>query len=195
MARLRRAIAILQRNYLSILKPIQYLWSKFYTMIQPAQFLKLVNKEIQLITALTKYITPEIFEYRPKENMRSVKELMQYLTGCGYNYAAYWFTDGSTPIADYFKNIRENQTPVTLDNFETLMQTQKNYIEQMILNIKPHQWQEQLVKLPWGEEVPLGEALAETSLKWLTAYKYQLMMYIKMSADLPLSTKETWVVS
>lgn len=163
-------------------------------MLTPPQFLKLINKEIHVIIQLSKQVQPAALSYRPKENMRSVQELMQYLTGCGYNYAAFWNTDGSLSAQDYFKQVREKSIPATLENFESLMLSQQEKIKALVDGFSLEDWQHKIVTYPWGEEAPLGEAMVETSLKWLTAYKYQLMMYIKMSTETPLSTKETWTI-
>ncbi|MBK7959526.1 MAG: hypothetical protein IPK03_16440 [Bacteroidetes bacterium] len=64
-------------------------------MLKPTQFIKLVEKEIGTIIQLSKNIQPEMLNYRPKENMRTMEELMNYISGCGYNFQSYWMTDGS----------------------------------------------------------------------------------------------------
>ena len=163
-------------------------------MISPDQFIRLIQKEINLIISLSKNIQQEQLSYKPKDSMRSMQELMQYLTGCGYYYAAYWKTNGEISVADYFKEIREKAIPVTLENFEEKMKQELDWIKTLVHSYNQDEWQHKMVKFPWGEEAPLGEAMIETSLKWLTAYKYQLFVYIKISGDIPLSTRDVWVM-
>ncbi len=162
-------------------------------MLKPTQFIKLLEKEIGTIIQLSKNIQPEMLNYRPKENMRTMEELMNYISGCGYNFQSYWMTDGSLSVQDFFANLRANRTMVTIDNFEQEMKRQLENIIKLVASLNDDEWQHKMVKYPWGEEAPIGEALIETTIKWLTAYKYQMMMYIKMGGDVPLTTKDVWV--
>ena len=38
----------------------------------------------------------------------------------------------------------------------------------------------------------LGEAIIETSIKWLTGYKMQLFMKLKQTSDEKLTTPDLW---
>ncbi|MCC7159475.1 MAG: hypothetical protein IT281_08055 [Ignavibacteria bacterium] len=48
------------------------------------------------------------------------------------------------------------------------------------------------VLIPWREKMPLGQAIIETSLKWLTGYKMQLYLYLRMN-KLEVDTGDCWI--
>jgi hypothetical protein len=49
------------------------------------------------------------------------------------------------------------------------------------------------VVYPWtGIKAPLGEAIIATSVKWLSAYKLQLFLFIKLCGDQQLTTADAW---
>jgi hypothetical protein len=162
-------------------------------MINATQFANSIEKEFKLIIGLSKNITPAMMDYKPKEGMRSMQELLHYLPGCGYYFQSYWMTDGSQTVQEYFTEIRATRTQVTLENFESEMNIHLEKFKTLISSINEQDWQSKMVKYPWGAEAPIGEAMLETSLKWLTAYKYQLFMYIKMNSDAEIGTKDVWV--
>jgi hypothetical protein len=162
-------------------------------MITPTQLNALISKDIDIIISLSKNVTEEMLAYKPKENMRSMQELMSYLTGCGYNFQSYWMTDGSKTTQEFFTELRATLPLVTLDNFEERMLLEKENISKLIHSLSIEEFNTKMVKYPWGAEAPIGMAMIETSVKWLTAYKYQFLMYIKMCSDVELGTKDVWV--
>ena len=41
----------------------------------------------------------------------------------------------------------------------------------------------------------LGEGIIATSVKWLSAYKLQLFLFIKLTGDQTLTTADAWVLT
>jgi hypothetical protein len=48
---------------------------------------------------------------------------------------------------------------------------------------------------PWGGKTPIGEATIATSIKWLSAYKLQLFLFIELSNDQKLTTADAWLLT
>lgn len=161
-------------------------------MLQADQTLKLLLKEINIIQTLAKKIDPATLDFKPKEGMRSTQELLSYLQNCAYGMLDFW-TQDQLSMKDHFAKLREETPLITLDNFEQRMELQKENLQKKFAEITESEWQSKIVKYPWGEEAPLGEAVVHTGLKWLSAYKYQLFMYMKLSSDTQLSTPDAWV--
>ena len=47
----------------------------------------------------------------------------------------------------------------------------------------------------WGGKAPTGEGIIGTIIKWLSAYKLQLFLFIKLSDDQKLTTADAWVLT
>lgn len=67
-------------------------------------------------------------------------------------------------------------------------------ITSLLLNISDNDLLTGEVILPWQEPMLLGEALIETSVKWLAAYKMQIYLYMKMNG-IDLDTGDCWIVT
>jgi hypothetical protein len=65
-------------------------------------------------------------------------------------------------------------------------------VEQLFENISEEDLVTKEVDYPWGEKALLGQAIIETNIKWLTAYKLQLFSYIKQNSDEKLVTPDAW---
>lgn len=48
------------------------------------------------------------------------------------------------------------------------MDLQKANIQNAFAQIQDEEWQTKMVTYPWGVSAPIGEAIMETTLKWLT---------------------------
>lgn len=161
-------------------------------MLNQEQALKLIEKEINIIIELSKNIDENLMNYRPKDNMRSTQELLTYLQNCAYGMLAFW-TQSEKNMKDFFTDLRAATPTIDLSNFEERMNLQKSNLQNAFATISKEDWQTKMVTYPWGEQAPLGEALIHSGLKWLTAYKYQLFMYIKMGSENALTTPDVWV--
>ena len=51
------------------------------------------------------------------------------------------------------------------------------------------------VVYPWGGKAPMGEAIIATSIKFLTGYKLQLFLFIKLCDDQKLTTPDAWFLT
>jgi hypothetical protein len=48
------------------------------------------------------------------------------------------------------------------------------------------------VEMPWKGKMPLGAAIINAPVKWLTTYRMQLFLYLKMNGRPELATGDAW---
>ncbi len=153
-----------------------------------------IVKEMKIIRRLATKIPADQHEYRPKENMRSYKELLQYLSVCGTNSISYWYrkdtaVDFRTFVTEVAVNAQKNISP---QNFVAAMDAQIELVTKLFEQISEEDLLNKEVDYPGGDKGKLGEAIIETSIKWLTAYKMQLFLKLKLSSDQELKTPDLW---
>lgn len=154
-------------------------------MITKEQYIESLVFELKVIRHLASKVDSQHFEYRPTSNQRSLHELMQYIS--------YVFASGVDAIKEGgtgpFTTWSESTPKVTLDNFDALMEKQEQHIRTTI----PTFTEEML-----SEEVDLygrqtrAMHLLNGPLKWATAYKMQLFLYLKQTGQEHLNTMNLW---
>ena len=81
-----------------------------------------MEREIVLLKQLSKVIREEDLEFRPQEKLRSIIELMRYLSTIGAVMLR-WFIDNDLTPEEWVK-IREHQKTVTIQNFPERLEEQ-----------------------------------------------------------------------
>ena len=150
-----------------------------------------IIKELRLIKRLSTKVPIGQEQFRLKENMRSIIELLQYLSGCGTGMLRFWYSDETEP-RPFLVKLRDSQPIVTLENAETIFENEIALVNELFDKITDEDLAFKEVVYPWGAKDLLGVAILETSIKWLTGYKMQLFLAIKMVSDEALSTPDLW---
>jgi hypothetical protein len=153
-----------------------------------------IIKEMKIIRRLATKIPVDKHDFRAKEGMRNFKELLQYLSVCGTNSIAYWYrkdqsVDFRTFVTEVAQHAQKNITP---ENFVAAMDAQIDLVTKLFEQISEHDLVTKDVDYPGGDKGKLGEAIIETSIKWLTAYKMQLFLKLKLASDQELKTPDLW---
>jgi hypothetical protein len=149
--------------------------------------------EMKVIRRLATKIQDNQGDYRPKDNIRSITELLQYLSACGTNTIRYWYrADTSIDFRTFVAEPTANSKNITPQNFVAAMDQQIELITQLFDKITEDDLLNKDVDYPWGEKAKLGEAIINTSIKWLTGYKVQLFLKLKMSSEQELKTPDLW---
>ena len=156
---------------------------------------KCIEKEILICKRLFTKIPKDQFDFKPKEDMRTMFELLQYLSTCGYSMFRFWVEGKDITMKDYFATIRANAQAMQPADFPARMDEQLAIINEIFNNLTEEDLLTKDATLPWGETMKLGQAVMESSLKWLSSYKYQLFMYIKLISDQKLVTSDAWVIT
>ena len=150
-----------------------------------------IIKELKLIKRLSTKVPTDSLDFRPKENARSIIELLQYLSGAGTGMLLFWQSN-ETEARPFLMKLRENAPLVTLENAAAIFDAQIELVNEIFASISEEDLATKVVSYPWGTTDTLGKAILETSVKWLTGYKMQLFLYIKQASDLALSTPDLW---
>jgi hypothetical protein len=151
-----------------------------------------IEREIDLIKQLGTFIEEKDLAFRPHESVRSTLELMQYLSSIGA-YAMRWVWKND--ITDEVRQqVRDYRGTLTLANFSERMDEQMNEIRAYMKEISEEDLLHKDALLPTRETLPLGLAIMQTAIKWLTAYRMELFVYVKMNGKPQLSTREAWTV-
>jgi hypothetical protein len=158
-------------------------------MISKQQFIDSLVHETNVIKHLFGKLSPEHFEYRPAEKMRSTRELLQYLSVCAL-----------APVKSLLENnwsiarsSAQQANQLSMNDWVEAMDRQIQEVRDLLQPLKEEDFLRQEVKLPWGQETKLGIALVNTSLKFLTAYKLQLFVYAKSVGLSSLTTPNCWL--
>jgi hypothetical protein len=78
------------------------------------------------------------------------------------------------------------------DGFPAAMEREKREITELFERITDLQFDTQEAVLPTGRNVPLGRALLEAPLQWITACRMQLFLCAKVSGNPDIGTANCW---
>ena len=154
-----------------------------------------IEKEINICRRLYTKIPPGQMNFRPKEGLRSILELLQYLGIIAIIMPAYWLKKDDSDFNTFFITLNEATRTVTHDRFLTVMDEQMATIKDLFNQISEDDLMNKEVDYPWGGKAPMGEAIIATSIKFLTGYKLQLFSLIKLCDDQKLTTADAWFLT
>jgi hypothetical protein len=154
-----------------------------------------IEKEINICRRLYTKIPPGQMDFRPKEGIRSILELLQYLTIIASIMPAYWLKKDDTDFNTFFSTMEKPTRTIPHEQFITAMDKQMETIRDLFNQISEDDLMNKEVDYPWGGKAPMGEALIASSIKFLTGYKLQLFLFIKLCDDQKLTTPDAWFLS
>lgn len=160
-------------------------------MITRDQLLRSALHEIDVAKFLATKIPQDKVDWKPSETQRSVTELLQYLSRCGIS-AFESLCAPKEARAEIGQRYREESASVTLANFEEAMDRQATRLWEAMDPLSDEDLQRQ-VTLPWGQPATVGECFLTTAVKFLTAYRMQLFLYMKQMGMTDLGTLQSWV--
>jgi hypothetical protein len=149
-----------------------------------------LEREILLLKQIAPLIKEEDLQFRPAEKVRSMLEMMQYLSGIGSTMLR-WFVKNDITKEEWQK-IREYRSTLTLQNFELRLDEQWADIQKYMDEITEEDLVTKIVELPSKEKMVLGAAIINAPIKWLTAYRMELFLYLKITGHSHISTREAW---
>ncbi len=148
--------------------------------------------DLDLCQHLYTKIGDDVWDWKPKENMRSTTELLQYLAFIGGAGVELYIKGGFTP-----ENVKElraagaNAKEAKPSDIPGLIEKQKTIITQQFATITDEDLFNRKTLQPWGEEVTLLHALLNNSSKYLTGYRMQLFLYAKLNGA-EIGTSNAW---
>jgi hypothetical protein len=154
-----------------------------------------IEKEINICRRLYTKIPPGKMDFRPKEGLRSIEELLQYLGIVGSAMPIYWLKNDDSDFNTFFGKIDKVAKTMPHEKFPNVMNVQMATIRNLFNEISEEDFMNKEVVYPWGGQAPMGEAIIATSIKFLTGYKLQLFSLIKLCDDQKLTTPDAWFLS
>lgn len=146
-------------------------------------------KEIDICIHLFGKLPKGTQDYRPTPPQRSTLELLRYVSHCGES-GVRALLDGHW---EAWKANEERAGKMSLAEFPAAMERQKRALADAFELITPEQFARQEATLPAGEKLPLGRALLEAPLRWMTGYRMQLFLYAKASGAKEIATANCWM--
>ncbi len=163
-------------------------------MTHKQQILNALEKETAICKRLYTIIPKEMYSYAPQPGMRTTFKLLQYLSwnalSCVENFME---TDPDKQKGIYRRN-EEYGESMKAEEFPARMNEEISKINSLLQDVSDDELLSREVISPWREPKLLGEALIETSVKWLTGYKMQLYLYMKMNG-MDIDTGDCWIVT
>ena len=151
-----------------------------------------MSRELMLLKQIGTFVKEEDLQFRPNEKVRSTYELMQYLSTIG-SYMMRWLVKDD--ITDEVRaEIREYRNTLSIQNFSERIDRQWEEIQSYMAMITEEDLLLKEASLPTKEKMPLGAAIIHAPIKWLSAYRMELFMYLKMNGHADLSTREAWTL-
>ena len=154
-------------------------------MISKQEYVASLTKEFDIICHLASKIKDTDLQYRPTDAQRSTIELLQYLS---YVFIATVkvLENGDQNI---YMELSKKAEDLKLEDFIETMQNQLKDLTEIVNNFSDEELSES-VDL-WGMQTRAMHLL-NGPLKFATAYKIQLFLYMKSNGHSELSTMNLW---
>jgi hypothetical protein len=154
-----------------------------------------IEKEINICRRLYTKIPADKMDFRPKEGLRSILELLRYLTIVGSAMPIYWLKKSDAHFYEFFGVIDKESKTMFHERFLSAMDEQMATIRNLFDEISEDDLITKEVVYPWGGKAPMGEAITATTIKFLTGYKLQLFLFIKLCDNQKLTTDDAWFLT
>ncbi len=157
-------------------------------MFSKEQFLESFRFETNICKHLYTKVEKNLLDYRPTEEQRSILELLQYLTVCGTLPVRGLLNADWSHIQDDLERSKQ----ISADEFCGAMDAQAAEVEKLIGGLSEEELENKETVFPTGQKAILGAALVNFPLKFITAYRMQLFLYLKQTGNSELSTYNCW---
>jgi len=157
--------------------------------------LNAIVDEMKICRRLYTKIPPDKMDFRPKVDIRSIHELLQYICIVGTALPVYWLNESETDFYASFEQKAAASKSMPHEQFLSVMNDQIELTNKLFDQINEDDLINNEVTYPWGGKAPFGEAIISTSIKFLTGYKLQLFSLIRMCTDQKLGTADAWFIT
>ncbi len=162
-------------------------------MTHKEQLLHSIEDDFKILKHLHTKIPAGKLEFKPAENMRTVYELLRYLTWCVLvTLKTFIEGDEDSPNFEFYKELSEAAQDFKSEDFNRAMDVQLGSIKKLFEKFSDEDLLSKVVMMPFGDKVPLGEGILNTTLKHITSYKMQLFLYLKI-LGVKMNTVNCWI--
>ena len=158
-------------------------------MIDKTTLLASARREAKILKHLYARLPEGSGDYRPTPGQRSAAQLLEYLKTCTL-LPTRCLLDGTWDDAEEHQTRFREICPA---EFGAAIDWQMDQFEELIGDLSQEDLEQRETVFPWGEKAPLGRALLEMPVKFLTAYRMQLFLYAKAAGNDDLWTPDCWV--
>lgn len=141
---------------------------------------------------ITKHLLTKVpsggMDYRPTPDQRTALELARYQSFCGLG-GSYALVDGNW---DRYRELSEASEKVESGGLAAAIDAQAAALKAFFEDLSDDDFASKEVTTPMGETMPLGRALLEMPVKWMTAYRMQLYLYCKGAGNTDIWTPNCW---
>jgi hypothetical protein len=156
-------------------------------MYTKQQLTHAIQNEFRIIKHLAEKVPTDTEGYKPSEGQRSTLELLQYLSMVFVATTKAIKLNDTSVFADY----AQGSLATTLSNFASVMDSQESELLNILESFDEQELDTIINMYNQGEKTK-GAYLVESLLKWSSAYKMQLFLYIKASGNSGINTANLW---
>ncbi|HMQ68168.1 MAG TPA: hypothetical protein PKA90_04010 [Ignavibacteria bacterium] len=162
-------------------------------MTNKEQILKAIEDEFHIIDHLYSKIPEGKLDFKPAEETRTINDLLRYITWCSVGtLKTFMDGDDDSPNYEFYQEYSEKAKKMQTPDFPEEMKQQLDDIKKLFEKFTDKDLLDKMVMMPNQEKIPLGEALINTCVKHLTAYRMQLFIYLKI-LGVKLNTVNCWL--
>lgn len=158
------------------------------------QILDSIQEEHTILKHLFSKVKPEHLAYSPGEKMRDTEALLRYITYCAVA-TINWYDVALNNLdkENAFQKYVDKADAMDIQKFPEALDEQHAEVAKILSNYSDDDLLTKKVNRIAGNECALEEAIVNSSLRYLTAYRMQLFLYLKQNGQTELSTYNCWV--
>ena len=157
-------------------------------MFTREQFSESILTEGRILKHLHSKVPAGQLDFRPTPAQRSVAELLEYIPlNAGPLVQAI--------VAGDFKPLMEGADAIKAEarkDFVGTIDRETRRVAELLKDVPDADFQSREIQMPSGIRVRMGAALVDFPLKFLTAYRMQLFLYLKQCGQSGLTTTNLW---
>ena len=157
-------------------------------MLTKDQVLAAMLRECDVCVHLAGKVPQGKADFRFTPPQRSTLELLRYLSFIGVA-AARCLHEGKW---DAYEALAKEASTLDAAGFPAAMGRQKKALTETFAKIPDADFQSKHAEMPWGQRLPLGQAILELSYACLVAYRMQLFLQAKASGNAAIGTANCW---
>jgi len=158
-------------------------------MFTKEQFIQSVEHESKICKHLFSKMPPGGLEYRPSPSQRSMLELLQYLTVIGATTVKGLVRNDWSQLGQDMENSKTRTADRFCEDMDHQVEEIRHLLQPFTNEELMHKDTTTMINIP----VKMGEGLVNLALKFLTAYRMQLFLYLKGAGVTNISTANCWL--
>jgi len=158
------------------------------------QILASIKEEHAILKHLFSKVKPEDLSFSPGEKIRNTEELLRYITYCTVATVNWYHVVlANKDKENAYQQYVDKAEAMDIQKFPEALDNQYDEVEEILSNYTDEDLLQKKVNRIAGNECTFEEAIVNSSLRYLTAYRMQLFLYLKQNGQADLGTYNCWV--